>query len=219
LFLAVILISAFCTQRKYLKQNKQDNTQGQTRVLSKEDELDSLFKEYSLMVKSVLTLYNLRFKVITVYVVGLLASLLASLPFVPNLGVILAIGQTILMLFLDFTIEGRQVLFSQKATGLEDEIYRLRGPTYVMKTSGFFNLYYEKCWKDKPIFKNRILNRLFRNKSCKKGISKEECYKNRVWHFIFTRGIMYVAIIVFLLFLAFIIQQGIIETSNFTLQR
>ncbi len=158
------------------------------------------------MVKSVLNLYNLRFKVITVYVVGLLASLLASLPFVPSLGFYLAIGQTILMLFLDWTIEGRQVLFSQKGVNIEDEIYSLRQqgstpPTYTPHNIGFFNLYYNKCWKNKPF--------------CKNVSSMDDCYANRLWHFILTRGVMYMAIFVFLIGLGVLIHYGFIETPIF----
>ena len=155
------------------------------------------YKEYSIMTKSIISLYNLRFKVITVYVIGLLATLLIGIPFSSesfNLGFFIAVIQTILMAILDYTIQGRQVLFSLKAAEIEKRIYKIQGDNLTSK--GLFNHYFDKCWMNKPFCKDKDL---------------EICLQNRKWHFMFTRGILYLVIILVIVLLAIIMNLGIFE--------
>jgi hypothetical protein len=98
-------------------------------------------REYSDMLHAVLSLHDLRFKVVTVYVIGTFTSLFVALPFAPLIGFSIAIGQTALMFFLDYTLQERQVLFSLKAAKLEKLIYRVRGDNIHELSEGFFNMY------------------------------------------------------------------------------
>ena len=112
----------------------------------------SLIKEYSDVGHSVLFIYDLRFKIATLYVFGMLSSLAISLQFMNPIGLMVGIGATGAMSILDFILHCRQTLFSFKSAELEQVIYKMRKDADTKTPYGAYTLYFNTFWNLKKEF-------------------------------------------------------------------
>ncbi len=117
---------------------------------------DSCLRKYSETSRGVLKIYDMRFKIVTVYVVGLLSSLVISLNFKNSLGFLIGAISTIVMYRLDEKMHRRQSLFAFVSAKLEDKLRTERKTTGDDRNKPascseedlccFYNMYFETFW-------------------------------------------------------------------------